>query len=493
MSVQSCEKRVVCFPCADDNPFANLSAEDPDLNLFLSLQFRRVPNPPPNNWGRDTCVGFCESTISQVDADDCARRRAFECVPDEPPPDPRQPDWPTPLYCNTAMSFQHGDRCYDIPACAVFAFSQLEANAVAQSLGNFRVRDSNISEPCPISAPPPVTPPVPPPPEPEPECEPESGSAAPTSLAITAPQNWETWTFQPSDLNNFATQLAGCTPATQTRGVAADQLDHAPGVYGIRYISGYFKIFFPFGPPDPYIFEIRKLENAEHNSDSPPECAVGLADNLRDMPGNPPPSGDHGLGMTDFFFSGAAAQSAISAYFANRIYCSNPYPPDGINEFEHSNNGGTFQIIFTGSTPDIEKPVPVIVQVLQLAGLIPQPRKLQVDSYNPLEFADPVGAAGWNGAFNTRDTYSASDLRWLAPASGLFGGATLKFTMAHPTSVNGKGWQLDIFSVGMILMWRGFKAVGNTSIGRYYRDSTSTPDGPPCLICSDNSDTEWEP
>lgn len=144
-----------CFPCEGDssNPLANLSIEPFDLNIWLNVYFGSVTNVTPNSWRRDTCVGFCESSISQIDADDCARRRALECIPEPPlPPIPPQPPTPPPpqqpVFCNQEVSCQSGADCYTIPACTIFSNSQADANAIARSLCEARVNDSSLSSPC---------------------------------------------------------------------------------------------------------------------------------------------------------------------------------------------------------------------------------------------------------------------------------------------------------------------------------------------------------
>lgn len=144
-----------CFPCAGDssNPFANLSIEPFDVNIWINVHFGVVTNVTPNSWKRDTCVGFCESSISQVDADDCARRRALECIPEPPlPPIPPQPPPPLPpqqaVFCNQEMTCQSGAECYTIPACTVFSHSQADANAIAASICEVRANNPATSSPC---------------------------------------------------------------------------------------------------------------------------------------------------------------------------------------------------------------------------------------------------------------------------------------------------------------------------------------------------------
>lgn len=140
-----------CFPCEGDssNPLANLSTERPDSLIWTSVQFRRTVNVIPNFWRRDTCVGFCESAISQTDADDCAARRAEECLtePPLPPMPPEPPGSPPPVFCNQEVSCRSGSDCYTVPACTVFAATQSGANQIAQSLCDMRVH-SNLASPC---------------------------------------------------------------------------------------------------------------------------------------------------------------------------------------------------------------------------------------------------------------------------------------------------------------------------------------------------------
>lgn len=163
-----------CTPCAGDssNPFANLSIEPFDRNIWLGVYFGRPRNVTPNSWTTDACVGFCESAISQVDADDCARRRADDCLTVEPPyddPPPPEPPVTPALFCNQEVSCQSGSNCYTLPACTVFAGSQAEADAIAQSMCDSRVLDPNQTGPCATPAPPPA-PPEPPPAVPCTEC-----------------------------------------------------------------------------------------------------------------------------------------------------------------------------------------------------------------------------------------------------------------------------------------------------------------------------------
>ena len=68
-----------CLPC-DDSPVENLSAELPDPPTFLSV-FDYPGTPPIGNlFASPGCLAWCFSTVSQEDADDCARNSATSCA-----------------------------------------------------------------------------------------------------------------------------------------------------------------------------------------------------------------------------------------------------------------------------------------------------------------------------------------------------------------------------------------------------------------------------
>lgn len=489
--VRECERAVRCFPCADEssNPFANLSAEDPDLNIFLSVDFRRIPNPPHNNWSTNICTAFCESSISQEDADDCARRKTFDCIVDAPPPNPDNPSWPTPTYCNPARTCESGPNCYTIPSGTVCAFSAIEADAIAQSLCNHRVHDPELTSAC-SSAPPPA-------PTPEEPCPAEAGSPAPDSLEISSQQLWEIHPITTAVLSPAISISPPCNPTEEHIYTPTDPVDHPPGNYGLIYVDGYYHYTTACAIPEtPHqgAVHVFKLQNEEYNFDSPPPppCDRAYIANLW-FPGN-------FSGYSSCYANSAAAQADITAVFAGRVFRTDPYPPDEADGFPHSNNGGDFSMMFDDNAlpinGDLLFPVgPMRFQVVQIEGLIPQPRKVAISNYAALisQFADPAAAASWNGEFPERTVYTSMTVQWAVTAAGAFGGAVLRWTDAHPTTANGKGFMLEIFSDGAILMWRGFRGVGSTPLGQFDKDSTSTPIGPKCIFCEDNSDQPWQP
>lgn len=496
-----CDRSVRCFPCADEssNPLANLSTEDPDTNLYLSVVFRRVPSPPHNNWNQDSCVGMCESAISQEDADDCAARAALECIINtHPPPNPRNPSW-TQLLCNQVQNCQNGSDCYSQPACSVESFSVADANAIAASLCDFRVHNAAIASPC-------AVPPVIPEP-PVPSCPVESGPTAPISLELTTGDvNWETFEVIPASIAPFVSSGA-CNPTSRFFYKWTNMHDHPPGEYHVEYVSGFF-VNSPNtcgGSLKDTLVHIYQLWDDEHSYDAPTVCgqAAVLANQFRRVEPQPD-SGNFGSGLFLCEATYAAAEAAYDAFYnspgAKKRFVWNY---GGVAGKEHTNTGGDFRYVLTDGVLTTSTPVVDLLiepgfefklKIVQIAGLIHQPRKLAIVDYALLvsQFSDPVAAAAWDGELNTRATYTAAELKWTDPAAGAFGGAELTWVNSHPTSANGFGWRLDLFSSGSVLMYRAYKAVGPTSEGYYYRHS-STPSGPDCCQVLDNSDSPWEP
>lgn len=370
--IRPCERSVRCFPCADDNPFANLSAEDPDLNVYLSVVFVPGTNPPHNNWNAWYCTGFCESAISQEDADDCARRKALECyVNTQPPPKPDNRSWPDPV-CNQSRTCRTDGQCYTMPAGTVCAFSVLEANALAESLCNHRVHDSTLTSPCPAVQSPPLAPTE------EVPCPAEAGSPTPASLEISSEQLWETHSLTHDVITDF--NLVGvCQDTGLGRYTPTNPIDHPPGYYGFRYLDGFVHKNNPAycsDPPYDAAATAYSLQNELHNYDTGETCASPqyLANKL--MPGG-------SSGVQGCFADEAAAVSSIYAGWLAKTFKADPYPPNGTDGFGHTNDGGDFSIMQFGfgpeGDPDVSYPVgPIRFQIVELEGLIPQPRKVAI-------------------------------------------------------------------------------------------------------------------
>lgn len=108
-----CNSKIDCVDT--ENPFNNVSSEAPDAIVFLS-RFYSNPQLAPAlgaNWTSTGCIGTCQSTVSQADADACAEAQAIQCIADHnnvPPKNPvvDPPGTPTPdpvaVFGNTEQS-----------------------------------------------------------------------------------------------------------------------------------------------------------------------------------------------------------------------------------------------------------------------------------------------------------------------------------------------------------------------------------------------------
>lgn len=157
MPKAACQQRITC-ECVDD-PISNFSSEGADVIKYRSLGFFNGVPRLGWTWAQLGCVGLCESTVSQEDADDCARRQQQECVWKTwdidfkhpvgcNPPCTSPPQAPTIFY-NTAQMCSV--TCPDgrtftwtIAPGTIAALSQAEANAQAFSLACLRAGSHKI-------------------------------------------------------------------------------------------------------------------------------------------------------------------------------------------------------------------------------------------------------------------------------------------------------------------------------------------------------------
>lgn len=149
-----CDHRIFCPEGAGnldfDSPLKNISAEAADPITFLGINWGWDRKAPPVNrwWITNSCLGVCESGISQADADACAARNELECIvpgwndpaPQNPPPGPPEvpPRIPVPIYTNNpeSCSSQCPDGLtftYTTPAGKYAALSQIQADRMAAS------------------------------------------------------------------------------------------------------------------------------------------------------------------------------------------------------------------------------------------------------------------------------------------------------------------------------------------------------------------------
>lgn len=68
-----------CLPCNDD-PIRNISAEAPDVNVFIGFRDFKWNPPLGVTYFQLACKTLCFSTVSQEEADLCAQQNAQSCV-----------------------------------------------------------------------------------------------------------------------------------------------------------------------------------------------------------------------------------------------------------------------------------------------------------------------------------------------------------------------------------------------------------------------------
>ncbi len=132
-------------PCSDD-PVRNLSAEDADRDRYIGIQNLIIQNDLQFAYQAFACKTYCYSTVSQEEADDCARRAALECI--NIPPPPGTPN-PLTLFYNSAQ--QYTVKCPDgteftwvIAGGEFIGTSQFSANQIALSMAKNRAIQHRI-------------------------------------------------------------------------------------------------------------------------------------------------------------------------------------------------------------------------------------------------------------------------------------------------------------------------------------------------------------
>lgn len=158
-----CELVLIGCECSDD-PIRNISAEAPDVDVFIGFADLRVTPPLGQLYAQIGCKSICFSATSQRDADDCATRQAFECTvitwpnppnPPIPPPPGGGPGGPFSTPGNIPPSNPRGNKLptfrnraqhctvlcpdgtqfvEDVPAGTITALTQALADEQAHSL-----------------------------------------------------------------------------------------------------------------------------------------------------------------------------------------------------------------------------------------------------------------------------------------------------------------------------------------------------------------------
>lgn len=187
---------------------------------------------------------------------------------------------------------------------------------------------------------------------------------------------------------------------------------------------------------------------------------------------------------------GAATQAEVETKWRN----------DALEELEFFQSSGQIGVKYTRvgtpSTPVAGSPNPTFT--LHRTGTWgPQPAQVRIKDFNEASFnqtcpgvifpsADPV----WDGQFGSNVIALPSFTGWksaneltVSINGALLATARVEHTSSHPTTSTGGGWlvRIQIFEDGSPSnLWLGYKGVGTTPVGRYYRDSGCST-GPDCL------------
>lgn len=244
--------------------------------------------------------------------------------------------------------------------------------------------------------------------------------------------------------------------------------DYPPGHYDVEYISGVFQF-------SSTSYEVH-LSSLTDNLQPGPFTLDGntiagstyVVETQIDDPNN--------TGFSTIAPDPAAAEAIMQAHFNT---------PGVTRRFKHrqlhENLGGPIKFKFQYGGSPFPTILDLIYQLIQIDGLIQQPRGVRIASWAVVQSSFPGEVFNnWNGELPVRSEYTQTTCVHTAAASGPFGGATLSFITNHPTSATGTGWELRVF-VGATLIWIGRKQYDETGLGDYFRAPESPTLTPLCL------------
>jgi hypothetical protein len=249
-------------------------------------------------------------------------------------------------------------------------------------------------------------------------------------------------------------------------------------------------------PPGP-TFKVGFWLEDEEKYYTQPFPDYGLTDDI--MRVGPPAVITEGItAYGDRYVDAGTAQTAFTSYFNGFIKRRWGINAGGFGDdkafHDHSNTGGDLHVIpsveFIGETdPDlifVDVPGnPPILKIVQVDGLIQQPRSLQISDWANVGPELGVGmVTDWDGLITTRTTYTDIVCTWDEVGFGSFGGATCYYTQTHPTAPNGCGWVLEISDLFGVV-WTGYKIVDDVGTGTYQVSATSPNQTVPCIILTD--------
>lgn len=236
--------------------------------------------------------------------------------------------------------------------------------------------------------------------------------------------------------------------------------DYPPGHYNIGYVSGFIRDVSVGNKGWSHV----RYAGDDNNTLSSFNFLINGVFQI-----NPPFGGPFGSGI-NFVGSDASVEAQFEAYF-NTPGAEKQWKFDN----RHENNGGKIFAAWDTATTTAPLSSPVgfdhTLSLIQVDGLIQQPRKVRIMAWNIIKSNFPAAIRdNWDGTFPERTTYTETSLIYTAPASGSFPGATLFYTQTHPTAPNGCGWVVQIGAY-----WTGYQIVGDQPTGIYNQSGVVAP------------------
>lgn len=323
-----------------------------------------------------------------------------------------------------------------------------------------------------------------------PSCNPEGGDPSPTgaaAFAITGEVIWPEFVVNSSIWEDIFLDQPYKTQELE--------IDYPPGHYDVKWVTGFFDGSDPLDPCDPMNPAVRQGQVLLHSlgDDNYNQSSfMYLTHNIYEI--DPPGSVHFAQGLTFCGLSFSSIESQHQLWWNIGDPAHKPQAPRHRfqNDRRHDNDGGPILAFFDPGAFSYLDTSPsgftLKYQLIQVDGLIQQPRKLGIVGWDSIKLFFGVDIANnWDGIFTERDTYESDELEYTASPNGGFGGATCYYTQTHPTAANGCGWVVEIYAAGHLIVWTGLKEIDDQGVGLYLR-TVGSPNNPACIRLEDASD-----
>lgn len=246
--------------------------------------------------------------------------------------------------------------------------------------------------------------------------------------------------------------------------------DYPPGHYDTKYVTGFFDN--GTSPPD-FRGSTTLAGNADDNFN--PNTTFTFVTYIIYEP-DPPFTETFAQGINRVGPSYNSVETQMQTYW-------NGVPRHRWKHLErHENDGGQLLATFQDVSATFDTPFPYRIQLIQVDGLIQQPRQIRVQGWAFAKMNFSPGVQSWDGVFTERLAYEPDELVYVAPPFGAFAGASARYVpTGHPTSPNGAGWIVEIFFAPATPEWTGLKTIDSQALGQYKR-TVASPNVPPCIV-----------